>query len=138
MRAFRLLASIPAIALWLSATAWAQQAVPQDFPVAKGEADLYALGVRIAIVLQHFDDPATFEPKYSVPFNSYGRTGITYYYQNYRFTCKINLGYNSILPALIGYTIENAECCPLSYPFICQTWKKPYNQVGPPDRWAGW
>ena len=62
----------------------------------------------------------------------------SYFYTNYRFSCKINLGYNSVLPALIGYTIENAECCPLSYPFVCQTYVKPYNQVRPPDRWAGW
>ena len=138
MRAFRPLARFPAMVLWLSAAASAQQAVPQDFATARREADIYALGVRIAIVLQHFDDPATFEPEYSTPFSEYGRTGITYFYRNYRYSCKINLGYNSVLPALIGYTIENAECCPLSYPFICKTYTKPYNQVGPPDRWAGW
>jgi len=139
MRAIKLLTAIAATAALLSAPAAAQsQTVPEDYSVAKREADLYALGVRIAIILQHFDDPATFQPKYSVAFSEYGRTGTSYFYTNYRFSCKINLGYNSVLPALIGYTIENAECCPLSYPFVCQTYVKPYNQVRPPDRWAGW
>ena len=69
MRAIKLLAAIAATAALLSAPAAAQsQTVPEDYSVAKREADLYALGVRIAIILQHFDDTATFQPKYSVAF----------------------------------------------------------------------
>ena len=42
----------------------------------------------------------------------------SYFYTNYRFSCKINLGYNSVPPALIGYLIENAESINSVYPLI--------------------
>ena len=91
-----------------------------DFGIARQEADVSALGLRIASLLQAFDDPASFEPMTAVAFKEYGRSGTSYYYENIRYACKVNIGYNNILPVLHGYVIENAECCTRAPPFMCR------------------
>ena len=102
----------------------AQTSGTVDFGIATREAEIYSLGMRIAVLLQAFDDPASFEPLTAVAFKEYGRSGTSYYYENIRYACKVNIGYNNILPVLHGYVIENAECCTRAPPFVCRKYSE--------------
>jgi hypothetical protein len=98
----------------------AQTLGSSDFAVAKQEAETYSTGLRIANLLQQFDDPSSFEPVSAAAFSEYGRSGTSYFYVNMRYACKINIGFNSVLPVAHGYTIENVDCCTRASPFICK------------------
>jgi hypothetical protein len=127
MRTIKTLAVLAAAAVLLSfAPVLAQTSGSSEFPVAKGQAELSSLGVRIAILLQKFDDPSSFEPKTAVAFSEYGRSGTSYFYENSRYACRVNIGFNNVLPALVGYVIENVECCTVNAPFNCKTYSKRY------------
>ena len=64
MRIVKTLAALAASATLLTfAPVFAQTSGSSDFPAAKQQAELSSLGVRIAILLQKFDDPSSFEPK---------------------------------------------------------------------------
>ncbi len=127
MRIVKTLAALAASAALLTfAPVLAQTSGNGEFPAAKQQAELYSLGVRIAILLQKFDDPSSFEPRSAVAFSAYGRSGTSYFYDNQRFACKVNIGFNNVLPALVGYVIENVECCTQNTPFNCTTYSKRY------------
>ena len=129
MRIIKTLAVLAASAVLLTfAPVLAQTPGSSDFPVAKQQAELSSLGVRIAILLQKFDDPSSFEPKTAVAFSAYGRSGTSYFYENSRYACRVNIGFNNVLPALVGYVIENVECCTLVAPFNCRTYSKRYGE----------
>jgi hypothetical protein len=109
-----------AAALLTFVPGFAQVPGVKDYGAAKQDAELYGLGVRIAILLQRFDEPSSFEPRYATTFSEYGRAGTSYFYANPRFACKVDIGFNNILPALNGYTIEDIECCTQENPLVCK------------------
>ncbi len=103
---------------------FAQTPGSREFEAAKQEAEIYSTGMRIANLLQEFDDPGSFAPTSATTFSEYGRTGTSYFYVNIRYACKINIGFNNILPVLHGYVIENVDCCIRSSPFVCKKYGK--------------
>jgi hypothetical protein len=121
----KLIAALTLLAILLSSVPGsAQTSGTMDFGIATQEAEVYSLGLRIAGLLQVFDDPASFQPMTAVAFKEYGRSGTSYYYENIRYACKVNIGYNNILPVLHGYVIENVECCTRAPPFMCRKYSE--------------
>ena len=119
--AFVKLTAVVAVSAALLAVvpAHAQAPAGTDFGTARREADRYDLGVRIATLLQKFDEPASFTPQSATAFRSYRGSGTSYFYANARYACRVDIGYTYVFPDFHGQTTEAIECCTTEAPFVC-------------------
>ena len=119
--AFVKLTAVVAVSAALLAVvpAHAQAPAGTDFGTARREADRYDLGVRIATLLQKFDEPASFTPQSATAFRSYRGSGTSYFYANARYACRVDIGYAYVFPDYHGQSSEAIECCTTESPFFC-------------------
>jgi hypothetical protein len=116
----KVIAAVAVSAAFLAvAPGHAQAPAATDFGTAKRDADSYELGVRIATLLQKFDDPASFTPQSARGFRSYRGSGTSYFYANARYACRVDIGYSYVFPDYHGQTTEAVECCTTESPFVC-------------------
>ena len=120
MPLLKLMAAVAIPATLLAATVGGVRAqVPGDFDAARQEANRYELGVRIATLLQKFDEPTSFQAQSAVGFRTYRGSGTSYFYANARYACRVDIGYTYVFPDYHGENTEGIECCTTVAPFFC-------------------
>ena len=125
MHITKVLAALTAsVALLAPLPGFAQGSGRGDFDAAEQEAANYSLGVRIAALLQNFDEPSSFEPRSSAAFRQYNGAGTSYFYLNPTYVCRVDIGLKYVFPDYHAEGIENIECCTQAAPFICKTYEK--------------